>query len=104
VANSNLEVESYRYTALQATSKNNIDAQKEAQSKDENAAKIEPDWTCNLGEQPMLMNVHHNRYSDSKEVLVSGEQTFFIITDKGQIRYQRRLEYVPSCMISYHLD
>lgn len=30
VANSNLEVESYRYTALQAISRNNIDAQKEA--------------------------------------------------------------------------
>lgn len=52
----------------------------------------------------MLLVVHHNKYTDLKEVLVSCEQTFFILTDKGQIRYQRRLEYVPSCMLSYHLD
>ena len=37
VANSNLEVESYRYTALQATSKNNIDEQRDAQARDDSA-------------------------------------------------------------------
>ena len=38
VANSNLEVECYRYVALQATSRNNIDAQKEAQSREDGPA------------------------------------------------------------------
>ena len=50
------------------------------------------------------MRIHHNRYTESKEVLVSCEQTFFVITEKGQIRYQRRLDYTPSCLLSYHLD
>lgn len=27
----------------------------------------------------------------------------FILTDKGKIRYQRRLEYTPSCVTTYHL-
>ena len=106
VANSNLEVECYRYVALQATSRNNIDAQKEAQQKEEGPApqRIEPEWTCNLGEQPMLMVTHYNRYTETKEVLVSCEQSIFIITDKGGIRYQRRLDYTPSCLLTYHLD
>ena len=37
------------------------------------------------------------------EVVVSCEQTIFVLTDKGQIRYQRRLDYTPSCLLTYHL-
>ena len=51
----------------------------------------------------MQIVAHHNRYSDSKELVVTGEQTLFIITDKGQIRFQRRLEFTPSCLLTYHL-
>ena len=36
IANSNLEIESYRYTALQTTQRNNIDAERDAQNRDEN--------------------------------------------------------------------
>lgn len=52
----------------------------------------------------MLMVAHHNQYSDSKEVIVSCEQTLFIINAAGQIRYQRRLDYTPSCLLTYHLE
>ena len=37
VANSNLELEGYRYTTLQTTQRNNIDAQKDAQNRDDNS-------------------------------------------------------------------
>ena len=35
--------------------------------------------------------------------MVSCDQTVFILTDKGKIRFQRRLEYTPSCLYTYHL-
>ena len=51
----------------------------------------------------MQIVAHHNRYSDAKELVVTCEQTMFIITHKGQIRFQRRLEFTPSCLLTYHL-
>ena len=51
----------------------------------------------------MFLVAHHNRYSDQKELVVSCEQTIFIVSDKGQIRWQRRLDYTPSCLLTYHL-
>lgn len=52
----------------------------------------------------MHIVVHFNRYSAKYDVVASGEQTFFILTsDKGSIRYQRRLDYQPSCLKTYHL-
>ena len=52
----------------------------------------------------MLLTSHFNKYSNTNEVVVSGEQTVFVVTDKGQIRYQRRLDYAPSCLMTYHLE
>ena len=52
----------------------------------------------------MLLTSHFNKYSNTNEVVVSGEQTVFVVTDKGQIRYQRRLDYTPSCLMTYHLE
>ena len=52
----------------------------------------------------MLLSSHFNKYSNSNEIVVTGEQTLFVITDKGQIRYQRRLDYQPSCLMTYHLE
>jgi PTHB1 N-terminus len=35
---------------------------------------------------------------------VVGEHTLFILSEKdGKIRYQRRLEYAPSCVHTYHI-
>lgn len=31
----------------------------------------------------MLLTSHFNKYSNTNEVVVSGEQTLFVVTDKG---------------------
>ena len=87
IANSNLEVESYKFTSLQTTGRNNIDQQKEAQAKDENAGKVEPDWVANLGEHPAHIKVHENAYSSQSDLVVACETTVLILTDKGKIRF-----------------
>lgn len=32
------------------------------------------------------------------------ETTLFILNEQGKIRYQRRLDYTPSCIHTYHLN
>lgn len=63
-----------------------------------------PEWTANLGEQPMHITIQANEYSNVNDIVVTCEQTWFVLTQHGQIRYQRRLEYSPSCLMTYHLD
>jgi hypothetical protein len=50
------------------------------------------------------MNAHLNRYTRTVDVVVTGENTFFVLNDKGEIRYQKRLEYTPSCLKTFHLQ
>ena len=38
------------------------------------------------------------------DIIVSCEQTLFILDEQGLIRYQRRYEYTPSCIYPYHLE
>ena len=36
--------------------------------------------------------------------MVVGEQTFFVLNESdGRVRYQRRLDYTPSCVKTYHV-
>jgi hypothetical protein len=50
------------------------------------------------------MIYHVNKTLKKNDIVVVGEQTFFIINESdGKIRYQRRLEYTPSCIKTYHI-
>ena len=51
------------------------------------------------------MHYHKNRNTKKYDIVVVGTQTLFIITEGGgKLRYQRRLDYPPSCIKSYHLN
>jgi Bardet-Biedl syndrome 9 protein len=68
------------------------------------STRLEPTWVCNLGEQPSNMVYHYNKLSKKNDIVVTGEQTFFVLNEAdGRIRYQRRLEYTPSCIKTYHV-
>ncbi len=93
VSNTNLEIECYRYSTL--------NMQVEAGDK----KTIKADWICNIGEQAFHMNYHKNKNTKSHDIVVIGTQTMFILTEGGgKIRYQRRLDYPPSCIKTYHLN
>ena len=49
------------------------------------------------------MVYHWNKISKKFDIVVVCEQTFFIVNENGDIRYQRRLEYTPSCIKTYHI-
>ena len=47
---------------------------------------------------------HANNISLKKDIVVVGEQTVFILNETdGKIRYQRRLDFNPSCIKTYHV-
>jgi len=48
--------------------------------------KIQPDWLCNLGESVKHLKVNTSRNGDN-EVVAVAEQTFFVITSRGKIKY-----------------
>lgn len=90
IANSNLEIECYKFTSLKAATDNKINAQKEAQSVTEDGksmTKLEPEWICNIGEQAMHMALHLNKYSNCYDIVISCETEIFILTEIGKIRY-----------------
>lgn len=50
------------------------------------------------------MVYHFNKISKKQDIVVVGDQTLFIVDESnGRIRYQRRLEYTPSCIKTYHI-
>lgn len=62
-----------------------------------------PEWVSNIGEQAMHIVLHFNKYSSSNDIVVSCESLVLILTEKGEIRYQRRFDFMPSCLKTYHL-
>jgi hypothetical protein len=49
------------------------------------------------------MIYHYNKTSRRYDIVVVCEQTFYVLNEAdGKIRYQRRLEYSPSCLRVYH--
>jgi len=52
----------------------------------------------------MHIVMHENAYSLKRDIVISCEQQVFILTEEGSIRYQRRLDFTPSCLKTYHLD
>ena len=72
-------------------------------AEDGKAGKLAPEWVANIGEVVMHIVLHKNKYSKSTDIVVSCESLVFILTEKGEIRYQRRFDFMPSCIKTYHL-
>ena len=73
-------------------------------TEDGKAGKLVADWITNLGEQAMHIVTHFNKYHNHQDIIVSCESTVFILTEQGEIRYQRRFDFMPSCVKVYHLS
>jgi hypothetical protein len=50
------------------------------------------------------LKLHRNNVSKRTDLVVVGEQNIFVLNEPdGRIRYQRRVEYTPSCLKTYHV-
>ncbi|XP_069586373.1 protein PTHB1 isoform X4 [Ranitomeya imitator] len=93
------QVESYKYQALavatDADTKKEIEQQKIGSGK-----KLLADWMVNIGEQALDISIvafNHTVFS----IFVLGERNFFCLKENGQIRFMKKLEYSPSCLLPY---
>lgn len=43
--------------------------------------KLEPTWVCNIGEQATHVVYHRNKISSKNDIVVVGEQTFFVLNE-----------------------
>eukprot|EP00350_Pseudokeronopsis_sp_OXSARD2_P005124 CAMPEP_0170542984 /NCGR_PEP_ID=MMETSP0211-20121228/2244_1 /TAXON_ID=311385 /ORGANISM="Pseudokeronopsis sp., Strain OXSARD2" /LENGTH=202 /DNA_ID=CAMNT_0010846231 /DNA_START=150 /DNA_END=758 /DNA_ORIENTATION=- len=89
LTNSNLELECYKFQSLKAFTNNNINAQKAAQQNENQPKniKLDPDWVCNVGEQVNHLQYHPNAVLQKHDIVAVGEQTFFVLNERGLIRF-----------------
>lgn len=67
--------------------------------------KVKPAWICNIGEQARHIQIRFNKYTQQTDVVVLGENSLFILNENsGKIRYQKRYNYSPACLLTYHLE
>eukprot|EP00697_Spironema_sp_BW2_P009574 gnl/Spiro4/24528_TR12162_c0_g1_i1.p1 gnl/Spiro4/24528_TR12162_c0_g1~~gnl/Spiro4/24528_TR12162_c0_g1_i1.p1 ORF type:complete len:855 (-),score=185.48 gnl/Spiro4/24528_TR12162_c0_g1_i1:75-2639(-) len=111
--NSSLEVVCFRYIALQSSYEDQvnpaIDAFQQQQQQPSapnslfSVKKVAVDWALNIGEQ--ALSIFIGRFTGpAPDIIVLGEHTLFCLSEIGQLRYQRRLGYDPSCAHAFPSD
>ncbi len=88
--NSKREIVAYKYRIL-ASSSGRIEGSREL------------DWSINIGEY--ALNIFVSKYSQEQsanDILVLGEHSMFCISEQGEIRMQKRLDYATSACYTYN--
>ena len=91
IANSCLEIEAYRFASLNAYA-------------NQTEKRIQPDWVCNVGEQTSQIFYHKNVNTKKFDIVALGDQSLFVVSEGGSLRFQKRLDYTPSAFKCYHLQ
>ncbi|XP_059177174.1 protein PTHB1-like [Physella acuta] len=96
-ASSAWRLESYRYQVLAVASDT---AGKDETQNVKSGKKVAVDWSYNIGEQ--AIDICYMEYSGmAPSILVLGERTIFCLTDNGMLKFAKKLEYDPSCLLPY---
>nr|XP_032806924.1 protein PTHB1 isoform X1 [Petromyzon marinus]XP_032806925.1 protein PTHB1 isoform X1 [Petromyzon marinus] len=93
-------VESYRYQALAVAT--DADSRQEwEQQKLSSGKKLVADWSLNIGEQ--ALDVQVAAFSQAPpSIYVLGERNVYCLKENGrQLRFMKKLEYNPSCILPY---
>lgn len=106
-ANSQMKICAYKHSALaSSTSEKMSDAPAASQAGDGNAGgkRVQASWEGNVGEH--VLDIKVGRWTSSLganqvDILVLGEHTLFCLTDSGEIRTQKRLEYNPQTICPF---
>eukprot|EP00357_Protocruzia_adherens_P011183 CAMPEP_0115013974 /NCGR_PEP_ID=MMETSP0216-20121206/25762_1 /TAXON_ID=223996 /ORGANISM="Protocruzia adherens, Strain Boccale" /LENGTH=822 /DNA_ID=CAMNT_0002383545 /DNA_START=48 /DNA_END=2516 /DNA_ORIENTATION=+ len=88
--NSKMEIEAYRYASLAAFFASN------------QGKKIQPEWTCIIGDIALEISPHYTTGGKQGDIVVMAEGSLLVLTERGTIRMQKRLDYYPSCLSTYH--
>ncbi|KAF4741097.1 hypothetical protein FOZ62_031835, partial [Perkinsus olseni] len=99
-ANSEMVLECYRYSAL-ASAGDNVDVDPTLMT----GKRLTTDWTANLGDHITWLGAARFTQGTNEDVVALGDQTLFVVDDKGRVKSQRRLEYpCTSAYVCPHLQ
>jgi len=98
VASSTFEIECYRFSNLASSTASET---KEGTQ----GRKLTPDWHFNIGEDAIdivVTSITPGLGKGECDIVVIGEHTIFCLRDDGEMRWNRRVDYFPSCIHAYH--
>jgi Bardet-Biedl syndrome 9 protein len=98
VCSSTFEVEVYRFSTLASSTASET---KEGTQ----GRKLTPDWHFNIGEDAIdviVTSITPGLGKNECDIVVIGEHTIFCLKDDGEMRWNRRVDYSPSCLHAYH--
>ncbi|XP_050305272.1 protein PTHB1 [Anthonomus grandis grandis] len=96
-SNSGWEIISYRYKVL-------LDASEEYSDPIYAKPKMLSEWTYNLGEWPVDIQVINDVNNRQTWIVVLGEKNLFCLSENGQLKFMKKLDYCPICMHIYVID
>uniref|UniRef100_A0A914UPG1 PTHB1 N-terminal domain-containing protein n=1 Tax=Plectus sambesii TaxID=2011161 RepID=A0A914UPG1_9BILA len=90
-------LESYKYQVLAVA----VDAKTKEQAATMTTGKrVAPDWSFELGENAIDLAVVEISPAQPS-IVVLGERTVFCFTEGGTLRFMRKLDYNPVCLLAY---
>ncbi len=102
---SSWELESYRYQVLASSAKTyerNQDNTGGVKLK-----KILPEYTYNLGEAAIDIEIINHQTSSSGQsvcsILILGERNLYCLSDTCVLKYMKKFDYNPSCFCAYQM-
>jgi Bardet-Biedl syndrome 9 protein len=98
LSTSTFEVEFYRFQNLASSTASET---KEGTQ----GRKLTPDWRFNIGEDAqeiVVTNVTPSLSKEQVDIVVVAEHTLFCLADDGEMRWNRRIDYMPSCAYAYN--
>eukprot|EP00736_Rhodelphis_marinus_P008702 Rmarinus@m.17603 len=100
-ANSQMDVECYKYQVLAASSEEKEDPSTQGGLRA--VKKVQSDWTVNFGDQ--VIDIKIGRFgrpaNGPRDIIVLGEHGLMTISDQGSVRIQKRLDFHPISMSVY---
>ena len=97
--NSSWELESYKYQIL-ATSASTLE-RKSNENTNVKQKKILPEFTYNLGEAAIDIEIVNYSNSSTCSILVLGERNLYCFSDTCAFKYMKKFDFNPSCFCAY---
>lgn len=100
---STLELHAYKYNTLAASVGSET---KDEQTTFTQGRKVVPDWSFNLGEETVDIQVcrlTRTLLNNQVDIVVLCERTLYVLRDTGDLRYSKRLDVPPSSVCAYFL-
>ncbi|XP_019878207.2 protein PTHB1 [Aethina tumida] len=94
---SNWFIESYGYKKLSEVSDRDDD-------NNDLRTKIAYDWTYNLGESISDIKAIEDNMKKESAIMILGERNLYCLSDKGRLKFMKKLDYSPICFNTYYLE